>query len=207
MTNYLKTICCLLLGVLIAVQGTVGAQDATEPRAIRGGMITITVKNIPEEDAANVNGQYNVSVSDGTIALPYLSGRISVAGKTSRQIEDIVRSQYLAQKIYQRPIVQAIVANTEEIEQAMARYVTVSGYVNTKRNVRYRPGMTLLEAILECGDISDYGSRRIQVTRRNVTRTYDYFSAADRGLKLQADDKIFVQKRGALESRPSSIGR
>ena len=207
MTNYLKTICCLLLGVLIAVQGTVGAQDATEPRAIRGGMITITVKNIPEEDAANVNGQYNVSVSDGTIALPYLSGRISVAGKTSRQIEDIVRSQYLAQKIYQRPIVQAIVANTEEIEQAMARYVTVSGYVNTKRNVRYRPGMTLLEAILECGDISDYGSRRIQVTRRNVTRTYDYFSAADLGLKLQADDKIFVQKRGALEARPSSIGR
>lgn len=207
MTNYLKSICCLLLGLLIAVQGTVGAQDATEPRAIRGGMITITVKNIPEEDAANVNGQYNVSVSDGTIALPYLSGRISVAGKTSRQIEDIVRSQYLAQKIYQRPIVQAIVANTEEIEQAMARYVTVSGYVNSKRNVRYRPGMTLLEAILECGDISDYGSRRIQVTRRNVTRTYDYFSAADRSLKLQADDKIFVQKRGALESRPSSIGR
>ena len=173
MTNYLKSICCLLLGLLIAVQGTVGAQDATEPRAIRGGMITITVKNIPEEDAANVNGQYNVSVSDGTIALPYLSGRISVAGKTSRQIEDIVRSQYLAQKIYQRPIVQAIVANTEEIEQAMARYVTVSGYVNTKRNVRYRPGMTLLEAILECGGISDYGSRRIEVTGRNVTRSYD----------------------------------
>lgn len=207
MTAYLKTICCLLLGALIALQGTARAQDTSEPRAIRGGMITITVKNIPEEDAVNVNGEYNVSASDGTIALPYLSGRISVAGKTSRQIEDIVRSQYLAQKIYQRPIVQAIVANADEIKETMTRYVTVSGYVTQKRNVKYRKGMTLLEAILECGDITDYGSRRVQVTRRNVTRTYDYFSSADRNLKLQPDDKIFVQKRGAFEARPSSVGQ
>ncbi len=182
------------------------AQDVTEARAVKGGVVTITLKNIPAEDVGNVNGEYPVSQSDGTIALPYLEKRLYVAGKTSRQVEEMVQSQYVSQKIYSQPIVQAAVASKEEAVEAMTRYVMVTGYVGSKRNLRYRKGMTLIEALLECGDITDFGSRRIQVTRKNITRTYDYFSARDRDLKLQPDDKIYVQKRGVLEGRPGSIG-
>lgn len=192
--------------VTLAVVPQLSAQDITEARAVKGGVVTITLKNIPAEDVGNVNGEYPVSQSDGTIALPYLENRLYVAGKTARQVEEMVQSQYVSQKIYNQPIVQASVASKEEAIEAMTRYVMVTGYVGSKRNLRYRKGMTLIEALLECGDITDFGSRRIQVTRKNITRTYDYFSARDRDLKLQPDDKIYVQKRGVLEGRPASIG-
>lgn len=197
----------LLLALLLTgVLPQAVAQDITEARAVKGGVVTITLKNIPSEDMANVNGEYPVSHSDGTIALPYLEKRLYVAGKTARQVEEMAQAQYIQQKIYSQPIVQASVTNKEEAVEAMTRYIMVSGYVASKRNLKYRKGMTLIEAILECGDITDFGSRRIQVTRKNITRTYDYFSARDRDLKLQPDDKIYVQKRGVLEGRPASIG-
>ena len=59
------------------------AQDAsTEPRATKGGIIVVQFKNIPSEDVNNVNGEYAVSRQDGTISMPYLSGRVSVVGLT-----------------------------------------------------------------------------------------------------------------------------
>ena len=64
----------------------------------------------------------------------------------------------------------------------------------------------LIAAIVDCGDITDHGSREIQVTRGNQTQTYDYFSAKDRAIKLRPNDVIFVKLRGPFEGRPSKIG-
>lgn len=207
MFKYIDKFLLVALAFFCLFASVSSAQVTAEPRAVRGGIVTVRINDIPETDLAKVNGEYNVDASLGTIKLPYLEKPLYVAGKTARQVEDLIRSEYVKQQIYKRPIVQATVVNSEELKEAMVRYVTVSGYVLNKKNVRYREGMTLLEAILECGDITDYGSRNIQVTRRNVTRTYDYFSAKDRSLKLMPDDQIFVQKRGAFEGRPGSVGR
>ena len=90
-----KMIQFLLLCALLLVPGM--AQDnTTEPRAIKGGRIQVIVKNIPAEDTANVNGEYSVNRGDGTISLPYLSKRIHVEGLTARDIESVVRSNYLS---------------------------------------------------------------------------------------------------------------
>ena len=181
------------------------AQDAsTEPRVIRGSKVILVFKNLPTGEAANVDGEYQVSRSDGTILLPFLDSRLTVLGKTARQVEDLVRSQYISQKIYTDPIVIARVGHKgEELE---ARYVQVTGYVNSKKNLPYREGITLIQALIDCGDISDYGSRKIQVTRGTVTRTYDYFSARDRSIKLMPNDVIFVPRRPAFEPRPRTVG-
>jgi len=86
---------CLL--ALFAVFMPSSAQDATtEPRVIRGSKVVLIFKNLPTGEAANVDGEYQVSRSDGTILLPFLESRLSVLGKTARQVEDMVRSQYIA---------------------------------------------------------------------------------------------------------------
>lgn len=196
----------MLLLAMCLLAWPLSAQDAsTEPRATKGGIVSVQFKNIPSEDVNNVNGEYAVSRQDGTISLPYLSGRVSVVGLTARQVENKLRSLYLTQQIYSDPIVMANVGPKGEAA-VDARYVQVTGYVAGKKNLPYREGMTLIQALIECGDITDFGSRKIQITRGKVTRTYDYFSARDRSIKLMPNDSVFVPRRPAFEGRPDKIG-
>ncbi len=196
----------LLLLVMCMLTLPLPAQDAsTEPRATKGGTVTVQFKNIPSEDVSNVNGEYAVSRQDGTISMPYLSGRVSVVGLTARQVENKLRTLYLTQQIYSDPIVMANVGPKGEAA-IDARYVQVTGYVAGKKNLPYREGMTLIQALIECGDITDFGSRKVQITRGKVTRTYDYFSARDRSIKLMPNDSVFVPRRPAFEGRPDKIG-
>ncbi len=194
--------------LMMLLASPAGAQaSGTEPRAREGSTVTVTFKNIPTEDAVNVNGDYSVNRADGTIAMPYLESPVRVAGRTSRDIENMLRNLYISQQIYSQPIVSVSVLSTEEITEMRKRYIEVSGYVGQKKNLPYRDGITLSEAILDCGDITDYGSRYVQVTRNGKVQTYDYFSARDRSIKLHPQDKVYVRARGAFESRPRSIGR
>lgn len=182
------------------------AQDAaTEPRATKGGTVVLQFKNIPSEDVGNVNGEYAVSREDGTISVPYLSGRVRVVGMTARQVENSLRSLYLAQQIYSDPIVMANVGPKGEVA-VDTRFIQVAGYVREKKNLPYREGVTLIQALIDCGDITDFGSRKIQVTRGKVTRTYDYFSARDRAIKLLPNDSVYVPRRPPFEGRPDTIG-
>lgn len=199
----MKEFFCILVTVVMLLPAM--AQDsATEPRAVKGGKLQVVLKNIPSEDAANVSGDFTVNRGDGTITLPYLKNRIRVEGLTARDIENIVRSNYVAQQIYSDPIVQ-VHLNPDAVG-VDARHVVVSGYVAKKATLPYREGITLIEALLDAGDITDYGSRKIQVTRGTVTRTYDYFSARDRSIRLLPNDSIYVPRRSAYEMRPGSVG-
>lgn len=196
----------LLVAVLMFFSVSETAYASPSQSARRGARIVITLRNIPAEDKPNVDGEYFVNRDDGTISLPYLSSRIKAEGKTSRQLEDMIRTKYVEEQIYAQPIVSVQVGDPKEIEALNQRYVQVTGYVAQKRNLPYRPDLTLIAAIVDCGDITDYGSREIQVTRGTQTRTYDYFSAKDRALKLLPNDVIFVKLRGPFEGRPSRVG-
>lgn len=202
-----RLLCLLLLcAAFVVLMPQAWAQDdSTEPRAVKGGRIQMIFKNIPAEDVANVSGEYAVNRGDGTLSLPYLSKRVHVEGMTARDIETVVRNQYLSQQIYSDPIVQVILGAKNEVP-VETRFVQVAGYVAKKSNLPYREGITLIEALLECGDITDYGSRKIQISRGGVTRTYDYFSTRDRSIKLLPKDVIFVPRRPAFEGRPDSVG-
>lgn len=196
----------MMMVVLILLALPVLAQDAaTEPRATKGGTVVLQFKNIPSEDVNNVNGEYPVSREDGTISVPYLSGRVKVVGQTARQVENSLRSLYLSQQIYSDPIIMANVGPKGEVA-VDTRYIQVAGYVREKRNLPYREGVTLIQALIDCGDITDFGSRKIQVTRGKVTRTYDYFSARDRAIRLLPNDSVYVPRRPAFEGRPDKIG-
>lgn len=200
----MKHLLCLLLA-LAAILPVLAQDAATEPRAVKGERFTVLLKNIPAEDVSNVSGDYTVNRGDGTITLPYLKNRIHVEGLTARDIENIIRTNYVSQQIYADPIVQVALGPKNEPGLEMRR-IMISGYVAKKASLPYREGITLIEALLEAGDITDYGSRKIQVTRGSVTRTYDYFSARDRAIRLLPNDSVFVPRRPAFESRPSAVG-
>lgn len=206
MKTVTKNLLLVFFALLVAVFATTSVEAAPSQSARRGAKIVLTFRNIPSEDKGNVDGEYYVSQTDGTITLPYLSSRIKAEGKTARQIEEMVKARYVEEQIYAQPIVMAQVGDMKEIEALNQRYVQVTGHVGSKKNLPYRPDLTLISALLDCGDITDHGSREIQVTRGTQTRTYDYFSARDRALKLMPNDIIYVKLRGAFEGRPSKIG-
>lgn len=198
----------ILLGLLaVFSSGELYAQRSisVEPTAIRGGSVTLKFRNIPSEDVSNVNDSYPVSRKDGTISLPYLSSRVRVDGMTARQIEDMLKKRYVDEKIYSSPIIVALVGSQAEASELETRYIQISGEVGSRKNLPYRQGITLFEALIDCGDITQWGSRRIQITRRGQTRTYDYFSMKDRNIELLPGDQVVVQKRGAFEGRPSNL--
>ncbi len=177
-----------------------------DPTAKKGAEITVTLNNIPSSDKVTINTRYTVDSRDGTVKLPYLKERVYVAGKTQREVSNIIEKLYIEQGIFTQPIVDVKVTDESLTEQLTRRTIQVTGYVASKQNLPYRQGMTLIEALLSCGDITDYGSRDIQVTRKGVTHTYDYFSGRDRSIVLHENDIIHVPMRSFFESRPSSIG-
>jgi len=203
--NIVRYIMLLAIAVLVLPSF---AQDIKyeEPKVVKGSRITLAFRSIPGEDSGTVNGEYYVDPNDGTISLPYLKDRVYVAGKTARQVSDLVRNLYVTQQIYAHPIVTATVGAAGFEDDLKNRYIQVTGNVGGKKNLPYRAGITLISALLECGDITDWGSRKIQVTRKGVTRTYDYFSAKDRAIILYPNDIIYVPKRSMWEARPDKIG-
>lgn len=199
MKNYLYSILCFLLvaGGLAFSQ----SPDAVPPH----GTIEISVRGIPADDAAAISGQYLLD-GNGTIRMPQLpAGQdvLRVVGRTARQIEDMLSAAYRKAELYTAPTFLVKVQSSDI--QLTQHIVLVSGGVAMKKNVPWRRGMTLLEAIVGAGDITDWGSRYVQVTRGGKSVTYDYFSTRDRAIPIQPNDRIFVPQRGIFETRPSKL--
>mgnify|MGYP003308687326 CR=1 FL=1 len=152
--NLLKALWALVAALLVLVSFAETAQAAPAQSARRGARIIITFRNIPAEDKPNVDGDYIVSQDDGSISIPYLSSRIRAEGKTGRQLEEIIRARFIEEQIYSQPIVSVQVGSIDEINALNQRYVQVTGYVAQKRNLPYRPDLTLIAAIVDCGDIT-----------------------------------------------------
>lgn len=199
MKNYFCSIICLMLAAA-------GLAFAQSPDAVPAhGTIEIQVRGIPSDDAAAISGQYLLDGS-GTIRMPQLpAGQdvLRVVGKTARQIEDMLSSAYKKAELYTAPTFLVKVQSSDVM--LTQHIVLVSGGVAMKKNVLWRRGMTLLEAIVGAGDITEWGSRYVQVTRDGKSVTYDYFSTRDRAIPIQPNDRIFVPQRGIFEGRPPKL--
>lgn len=170
-------------------------------------VIKVTAKAIPEEDLATISSTYTIA-PDGTIRLPLLPANVStlrVAGMRARQVEDALVKAYVSAGIYTSPTFLVQVDPNLTDVQNSATFVQVSGSVNRKGSVPFTRGMTLLKALVDSGDITDFGSRYIQLTRGGKTKTYDYYSVRDRAIELKPNDQIYVSDRGLFETRPNGL--
>lgn len=164
MRKYICSILCLMLGSA----GLVCAQspDAVPPQ----GTIEIQVRGIPADDATAISGQYLLD-GNGTIRMPQLppgQDVLRVVGKTARQIEDMLMAAYKKAELYTAPTFLVKVQSSDA--RLTEHIVLVSGGVAMKKNVLWRRGMTLLEAIVGAGDITDWGSRYVPGDARRKNR-------------------------------------
>lgn len=187
--------------ILFALMMPAFAQDTD--RVQGGKSISIAAKGIPTDEIATISGPYIVDKASGTIKMPYLDAPLRVVGMTGRQIENLLAGAYKKAEIFTTPVF--VVTVSTDAGAVDTSFVAVAGSVGARRNVPYRQGLKLIDAIIDAGDITDFGSRHIQVSRKGKTETYDYFSIRHRNILLQPGDQIFVPQRGMFEGRPGKL--
>lgn len=204
MRKMLTSLIGLLMGCMFMMSGNMAF--AQSPDVVQShGMIDIQVRGIPSDDAQTISGQYILDNS-GTIRMPQLpAGQnvFRVIGKTARQIEDMLSAAYTKAELYVNPTF--IVKVQSGDAQLTQHIVLVSGKVAMRKQVPWRRGMTLIEAIVAAGDITEFGSRYVQLSRGSKTSTFDYFSRRDRKVEVQPNDSIHVPDRGLFETRPDGL--
>lgn len=104
-----------------------------------------------------MSGTYDVSV-EGTISFP-LIGQVKVAGKTSKQVEEEIRSR-LADGYIVEPHVSVLV------KEYRSHNVSVFGQVQKPGRLPYSHSMTIVEAISQAGGFSAMAKKNaVTVTR------------------------------------------
>ncbi len=89
--------------------------------------------------------------------------------------------------------------------QAPQAQITLSGELNQPGRLTYVKGMRLVDAIIAAGDMNDYASRYIQLTRAGqATITLDIYTKEQRETKLQPGDVIYVPRRAYWHNAPAS---
>jgi polysaccharide export outer membrane protein len=117
------------------------------------------------QNAMNLNG-YLVN-ADGNISMPIL-GNIQVLGKTTNEIEDLIKKILIDQGQLTNPTVMARVTNAK---------ITILGDIgNPGTYPYYEQNLTLLQALGYAGDLSIFGKRNdiLIIREQDGKRTYGH---------------------------------
>lgn len=127
---------------------------------------------------------------DGDIVMPVL-GRLNVAGKTTREIEQMIVSK--VSQTVKDPYVRV---------QLLGFYVNVMGEVKEPQRIHVEgERFTLLDALSAAGDLTEYGERSnvIVIRDQDGKQTYHRFDLADNNIfsspyfYLQQNDVVYVE--------------
>jgi polysaccharide export outer membrane protein len=122
---------------------------------------------------------------DGKIAVPII-GDVQVGGLTPSEVAESIKkrlSEYIRE-----PNVAVIV--TELRSHEFLSRVRVTGAVRTPRSINHRQGMTVLDAVLEAGGVTEFASpNRSRLFRKNQTKTEVF--------DIELDD---ILRKGRLET-------
>lgn len=102
----------------------------------------------------------------GNITLPHL-GEFKVGGLTTSEAEVAVRNAYIQRGFYTDPKVTLIGGTRATLEYF------VTGAVHKKGNFHYRDDITLWQAIVAAGDLTQFASKKIKLTRKGTTEIHD----------------------------------
>ncbi|MEW6331359.1 MAG: XrtA/PEP-CTERM system exopolysaccharide export protein [Pseudomonadota bacterium] len=104
---------------------------------------------------------------DGKISVP-LIGDVQAGGNTPIQVAAIIKEKLSA---YIREPNVAVILTELRSHEFLSR-VRVTGAVRTPRSMPYRPGMTVLDAVLEAGGTNDFAApNRTKLYRKSKTKT------------------------------------
>ena len=168
---------------------------AQEPVLERGQSFQLRIAGIPPEEATSISQFYTIS-DGGTIKLLYLN-EMTAAGLRPSELARKVESSYRSAEIYTKPNVTISITESGAVQ----RYVSVLGEVNQRRQVLYTPGLTMIDAIAQCGGFSDFGDpKRVKLTRKGKASYHDLSrTTSGDNQTLQPNDIVSVPaRRGPL---------
>jgi polysaccharide biosynthesis/export protein len=199
----------LLVGVTGVITGCTsnaniseeGSASYTPPTAIAGEY------RIGADDRVQVSVWRNTDLSitvpvrpDGMISVP-LIGDVPASGKTAPELAATIKEKLSA--YIRDPFVTVIV--TELRSHEFLSRVRVTGAVRAARSIPYRPGMTVLDVILEAGGVNDFAApnrTKLYRTSDGKTRVFDidlgdilYQGKLQTNMKLIPGDVITVPER------------
>lgn len=158
----MRLLVCLLLSALSSVQLFAQAIATVRP----GDTFEMRLGGVPVELAQEFNAPtYSVS-QEGTVNVP-LIGEMRVAGLTPTQVEKLIQSRLISEKLFTHPSV--------NITPAMnSRVVTIGGGVRAPQRLAWSPDLTLRSAVDLAGGYSDWGSPKgIRIIRNGQQTSYD----------------------------------
>lgn len=127
---------------------------------------------------------------NGEIKLPYINA-VKAEGKTTSELENLIRDTYLVQQIYKRITVNVIVPS----QTSPTFYV--KGEVRSPGRLPYVNGMTLLSAVAAAGGPTDYASTDMILLRGKTKLKFNYHKLEnhpEQDQPIQAGDIIIIDK-------------
>ena len=147
-----------------------------------------------------VHGQESISApraavdSDGTISFPEL-GRVSVAGKSPRQIEEQLKKALIDKQILTK------VSMTVTVKEFRSQNIHVMGAVRTQGVYAIKGGSSMLAtAIAEAGGLADNAGSYVIVVRGQRGGS----DAVPKIAEVKDDQKVVIQRTDIEQARPSS---
>ena len=131
---------------------------------------------------------------DGKISVPMI-GDVEAGGRKPSELAENIKRQLSS---YVRDP-NVVVTVTEMRSSEFISRVRVTGAVRTPRSMPYRPGMTVLDAVLEAGGVNDFASP-------NRTKLYRRLKDKTEVLEIELGD---ILNKGRLETnlnvRPGDV--
>jgi polysaccharide export outer membrane protein len=186
----MKTLYSAILATIVLAL-PVSAQS--EIRA--GKAVQITIKGVPAEEQAKIDGQYMVT-DGGVISLPYI-GTIRAVGMRPGDLASTIQSAYRSQGIYRTPTIQ--VFSNAEGAGVDKQIVTVGGQVRRPGPVEFSRDLTLYQAVQAAGGATEFGSlKRVTLYRNGTGKRYDVTQSQFMKIPLEPSDTIDVPQKTAF---------
>jgi polysaccharide export outer membrane protein len=138
-------------GAIIGGDYRIGVDDRVQVSVWRNPELTVTAPVRP----------------DGKISVPII-GDVQAGGQTPSEVAETIKKRL--SEFIREPNVAVIL--TELRSHEFLTRVRVTGAVRTPRSINHRQGMTVLDAVLEAGGVTDFASpNRARLFRKNGDKT------------------------------------
>jgi polysaccharide export outer membrane protein len=163
---------------------------ANETILKNGQSFALRIGGVPADEIALMSQKFTISDA-GVIHLPYLKSSVQASGLKPSELARKLEQAYVSAEIYTQPTIQVDVTAVGPSE----RYLSVMGEVRTPSSIAYQPGITLLDAIAQCGGFTDFAYKSEVKLTRGTKISYHRLGSSDpaQNIRLEPNDIVTVR--------------
>ncbi len=107
---------------------------------------------------------------EGNISLPII-GEFKIIGMTTADAERAIRQAYIEQKVYSTCPLSVLCRAAQAAAEAS---YSITGAIHKRGRYPLKSGMTLWQALIAAGDVSDFAGDKITITRGGIKKSFSY---------------------------------